>query len=125
LNGWATLAVGALLVGSIAMLLRCRLPRVRSSLGLIASIAALALVTASSAMVHRWPDLDCAIVTSKNCAAGIAPVTTAETLFTLPEGEAVRLRQTHGQFALVQSRDGRSGWVKSGDIGQVLASRQE
>ena len=60
----------------------------------------------------RWSELHRAIVTVKNTPVYISPVTVGQPLYTLGEGQAVALRNAHGEFVLVETSDGHRGWVK-------------
>jgi hypothetical protein len=68
----------------------------------------------------QWPELSRAIVTVKNAAIYISPVTVGQPLFALAEGQAVALRKVHGEFVLAEMSDGQCGWVKREDVSQLI-----
>jgi hypothetical protein len=73
----------------------------------------------------RWSELREAIVTVKNAPVYISPVTVAQPLYTLAEGQAVALGQDHGEFVLVETSDGHRGWVKRADVSPLIPPAQE
>lgn len=122
LNAWASWAAVALFLLCAAVPWQRRRRGIRAALGLGGAAAAILLMTALCALWLRWPDLNRAVVITKDCAARISPVTVGEVVFRLAEGEAVTVRRTRGNYTLVQSPDGHTGWVSRNEIGDVLAS---
>jgi tetratricopeptide (TPR) repeat protein len=95
------------------------LPRFSQGKAVI-GVAAIMLLAVASAFAIRWPDFDRAIVVTANAPARIAPASAAATLFALKAGEPVTAAKTHGQFILIRTSDGRSGWVNRNEIGRVF-----
>jgi len=73
----------------------------------------------------QWSDLREAIVTVKDTPVYISPVTVAQPLYTLAEGQAVKLCQAHGEFMLVETSDGHRGWVKRADVTPLIPAAHE
>jgi len=125
LGGWGGLAATALLAlcssAVLPRLFRRSFPGVR----LTAAVATVTFLTALSVLTLRWRELDRAIVIAADCPLRISPTSIGEQLFPLHEGDAVTLRKTRGEYALVQAQNGRSGWVKRGDIGRVYAATRK
>lgn len=124
-NAWASTAAATLLILCAAILLQRGLRQGRTVARLSGIVAAMAFAIALSALAIRWGELDRAIVTAKESPLRISPTTIGETLFALSEGDAVTVRQTRGDFALVRAGNGRSGWVKRNEIGSVHASAHQ
>jgi len=72
----------------------------------------------------QWSELPQAVVTGKNTPVYISPVTVAQPLYTLAEGQTVALRKAHGEFMLVETSDGHRGWVKSADVSRLVPAGQ-
>jgi tetratricopeptide (TPR) repeat protein len=68
----------------------------------------------------RWSELNQAIVTVKNTPVYISPVTVAQPLYTLAEGQTVILHEAHGDFVLLETSDGHRGWVKRADVSRLI-----
>jgi tetratricopeptide (TPR) repeat protein len=51
------------------------------------------------------------IVVEKQVQVLSAPIAESEALFSLPEGTAMRVRETRGEWARVKVADGREGWL--------------
>ena len=70
--------------------------------------------------VALWPRMHEAVVLINQTPARVSPVPMADAAFALPEAETVTMTAEYGDFALVRTRDGRSGWVARANIGTVL-----
>ncbi len=86
-----------------------------------AALLGLALIglTVGNAAV-LWPVLREAVVLTAATPARVSPVPMGDTLFTLPEGEAVEVLAWHEDFVLVRTHAGRSGWVARGSVAPVV-----
>jgi tetratricopeptide (TPR) repeat protein len=73
----------------------------------------------------RWSELNQAIVTVKNTPVYISPVTVAQPLYTLAEGQTVVLHEPHGDFMLIETNDGHRGWVKRADVSRLIPAVHE
>lgn len=120
LNGWSVLAGAGLLILCVLVPLGRLWPDHRLAVNGTKAAAGLVLTAALAALALRWPELDRAIVTSKNAAARVSPLGMADALFNLPEGQAIRVIKTKQTFSLIQTDEGREGWVNSRDIARVL-----
>ena len=121
-NGWFCFAAAALFLIAVTLPLKQWRPRMRQALNWGSVPAALALTLAITAMTIRLPGLNRAIVTATEATAGVSPVSMAQPAFELQAGEAVRLKQRHGAFELVENRAGKEGWVKASEVVQVIPS---
>lgn len=91
--------------------------------GLGEGLAALLGVTAAialAAIIVRWPELDRAIVQPAQAIAHLAPAASSETMFELKAGDLVTPGQTHGGYAHIRTKDGRSGWIAQSEIERIL-----
>jgi len=70
--------------------------------------------------VAVWPTLHEAVIVAHSAPARVSPIGIGETLFSLPEAESVTTRAEHDGFVLVQTVDGRTGWVLRADLAPVV-----
>lgn len=89
------------------------------SRGAIALGVAQIVLTASNALL-LWPRMHEAVVLIDQTAAHAAPASMADTEFVLREAQSVRMMGKHGDFILVRTIEGLSGWVARADIGAVV-----
>jgi tetratricopeptide (TPR) repeat protein len=122
LNAWSVVAGAALVMLCVLAPLGGVLVKHRFALKGATALAGIVLIAAASALALRWSSLERAIVTAKDVAARVSPVTMAESLFHLTEGQAVCMVKSYGVFTLIKTGDGREGWVKNDDIARVLVS---
>ncbi len=73
--------------------------------------------------VALWPLIHEAVVISPSTPVRVSPVTEEEPLFVLPEASIVAVRAEHDGFALVQTQNGRSGWVQGANLVRIVTSR--
>ena len=52
--------------------------------------------------------------------ARVSPVPMGDPLFSLPEGEKVKITAEHEGFALVETRAGRSGWISDSSVAPLV-----
>jgi hypothetical protein len=88
-------------------------------LGGIVVGAALVALAASNAML-LWPRMHAAVVLIDKTPARVSPVPMGDTAFVLPEAETVTITAAYGDFILIRTRDGHSGWVARANIGAVV-----
>jgi hypothetical protein len=86
-----------------------------------AAVAGLALIglTVANAVV-LWPRLHEAVVVTTAATVRVSPVPMGDPLFVLQEAANVRMRAEHEGFVLVQTREGRLGWVSRANIAPVV-----
>jgi len=89
----------------------------------LGGVAVVTLLAVAATFAIRWPEFDRAIVVTANTPARIAPAGTAAELFALKAGETVSIGKNYGQFILVRTADGRSGWVSDQNVGRVFTPR--
>ncbi len=85
----------------------------------VAGFALIGLTVANGVVL--WPRLHEAVVVTGEAAVRVSPVPMGDRLFVLPEAETVRLKAEHEGFVLVQTRDGRLGWVSRANIAPLVA----
>ena len=114
--------VGMALIG-IMLVAKKLAPRIRwIRAGGIVAGAMLAALAVSNAML-LWPRMHEAVVLIDKTPARVSPVPMGETAFVLPEAETVSMSATYGDFVLIRTRDGRSGWVARANIDAVVPQR--
>ena len=115
-------------LGSIVLTVFCSalgigrfLPRFsRDETKTIAMVAGVMLLLVATAFAIRWREFQRAIVVATKVPARIAPASAAAESFALKAGEPVTVSKTYGQFILVRTPDGRSGWVSKKEVGLVF-----
>jgi hypothetical protein len=50
----------------------------------------------------------------------VSPVPMGDPLFSLPEGEKVKITAEHEGFALVETRAGRAGWISNSNLAPIV-----
>jgi tetratricopeptide (TPR) repeat protein len=112
---WLAVAGGVLMCAGLVALgwsLGRRTPRAMIVAGAVATLAC------SLAAARTAPSADRAIVVAK-AQARLAPVATADPVFSAPAGEAVAIEQHHGDFVYVRDGD-RSGWLPRTSVEPVI-----
>lgn len=115
---WCTV-IGLLVVGSSALAAQLihRL-RLVSRIGVVTGIALLGLTIANG--IIEWPRLHVAVVLAAGTAVRATPAPMADTLFTLPEGQIVRILGEHEDFVFVQIKKANRGWVSRASLATVV-----
>lgn len=67
-----------------------------------------------------WPMLHEGVVITAAAPVRVSPVPMGDPLFTLPEGETVKIAAEHDEFTLVETRAGRIGWVSRSNLAPVV-----
>jgi hypothetical protein len=106
--------VGASLIGA-QLTARHRLVRGAATL-LGVSMVILTLCNA----LALWPRLHQGVVIAAGSPVRVSPVPMGDPLFTLPEGEKVKITAEHEGFALIETQAGRSGWIAYSNFGPVM-----
>ena len=111
--------VGIALIG-IVLVVGKALPRLRwiRASGVLAGAAL--VVLASSNAVLLWPRVHEAVVLINRTPARVSPVPLGDTAFVLSEAETVSIVAVFGDFVLIRTRGGQSGWVGRANIGAVV-----
>jgi hypothetical protein len=121
MNEWAWSGSLALaLVCGATFLVRLLPTRLRQPLKTLSAVCALVIFVSITALLLRWPELSRAVVLNSRVSALIAPAKSAEPLFSLVEGEIVTAKKALHSFVLVQTANGRSGWVERTQIERVI-----
>jgi hypothetical protein len=66
-----------------------------------------------------WPKLHAGVVIVAATPVRVSPVPMGDALFTLPEGETVKLAAEHEGFTLIEARNGRTGWVSKANVAAI------
>ena len=67
-----------------------------------------------------WPRLHQGIVIAAATPVRVSPVPMGDPLFTLPEGEKVKITAEHEGFALIATRSGRAGWIADSSFAPIV-----
>jgi hypothetical protein len=67
-----------------------------------------------------WPRLHQGIVIAAATPVRVSPVPMGDPLFTLPEGEKVKITAEHDGFALIETRAGRAGWIANSNFAPIV-----
>lgn len=89
----------------------------------LTGLALAVLLAVIAAFAVRWPEFNRAVVVAVEAPARIAPASNAAESFRLKGGEPVSAEQSHGDFVLIRTPDGRSGWVSRDEIGLLFGSK--
>jgi len=126
IDGWAWLASGGLwlLCGALIALRLLRgttgVAARRALRGIVACAAAL-VVVASAACATRLRDRDRAVVLATDPVLRVAPYESATAAAELVPGDVVRIERMHDGFALVRTRDGKTGWMADGAVARIAS----
>ncbi len=67
-----------------------------------------------------WPILHEGVVIAAVTPVRVSPVPMGDSLFTLPEGEMVKIEAEHEGFALIETRAGRTGWMSDSNLAPIV-----
>jgi hypothetical protein len=108
-----TIAAACVLVGrSSARYRRLRLAGVLLGLGMVS-------LTVCNG-IALWPKLHSGVVIVAATPVRVSPVPMGDALFTLTEGETVKLAAEHEGYTLIRTRAGRSGWVSNANVAAIV-----
>ena len=110
----------ALLLGGLSVLLVRIYPSRRRAFRALTCAGALLVANAIASAITLWPNVNEAVVIGLEAPARTAPVLGVEPVFQLREGETVTVRAERGDFMLVQTPAGRSGWVAGAELARVV-----
>ena len=71
-----------------------------------------------------WPLLHEGVIITAATPVRVSPVPMGDPLFTLPEGETVKIAAEHESFALIETRAGRTGWVAHPNLAPIVPRKQ-
>jgi tetratricopeptide (TPR) repeat protein len=108
-----TLVGASVIVGQLSS--RHRLVRGAATL-LGVSMAGLALCNA----LALWPRFHQGVVIAASTPVRVSPVPMGDPLFTLPEGEKVKVTAEHEGFALIETRSRRAGWIAHSNFAPIV-----
>ena len=115
------LAVLGLSIAGLSILARHRHPGHGRKLGAAAVVGICLLAATVCNAVVLWPAMHEAVVTVRSAPVRVSPVTIEDAQFALTEGQIVTVRAQHDDFILVQTREGRTGWVPSTGLARIVA----
>lgn len=81
--------------------------------------ASMVVLTCGNALA-LWPRLHQGIVIAAATPVRVSPVPMGDPLFTLPEGEKVKITAEHDGFALIETRTGRIGWITHSNLAPLV-----
>ena len=119
-NILAWIGVLGLLMSGLSLCFRVGRKTHRRTLLAAAFAGALMVGVSAANGVALWPVVHAAVVIAPATPVRVSPVTTEEPLFVLPEAVIVAARAEHDGFTLVQTKDGRSGWVPDANLAHIL-----
>ena len=119
LNTWSVLGSIAIMMMAVVPLLKRVLPAQRFAFN-AAATACVALLIALAGVASHWAQLDRVVITARETAARVSPVTVVPPLFTLHAGETVMLKKLHGAFALIETGEGHEGWISRDAMTSVV-----
>jgi hypothetical protein len=67
-----------------------------------------------------WPRFHQGIIIAAATPVRVSPVPMGDPIFTLPEGEKVKISAEHEGFALIETRAGRAGWIAHSNFAPIL-----
>jgi uncharacterized protein YgiM (DUF1202 family) len=70
--------------------------------------------------VALWPRFHQGVVIAASTPVRVSPVPMGDPLFTLPEGEKVKVTAEHEGFALIETRAGRAGWIAHSNFAPIV-----
>jgi len=111
--------IGLLIAGAsvVAERLYPRHRRMRRA-GTVLGVALVGLTVYHGAVL--WPKLHEAVVITNAAPVRVSPVPMGDLLFVLPEAESVRMTMEHEGFVLIQTREGRTGWVARTNLAPIV-----
>jgi hypothetical protein len=115
------LAVLGLSIAGLSILARHRHPGHGRKLGAAAFVGICLIAATVCNAVVLWPAMHEAVVTVRSAPVRVSPVTIEDAQFALTEGQIVTVRAQHDDFILVQTREGRTGWVPSTGLARIVA----
>jgi tetratricopeptide (TPR) repeat protein len=94
-----------------------KIPATAVRLIVIASL--LVIITTLPPALLRYQSWNDGVVTGENVKLLISPFTGAASSGTIKEGRLVHPEKTHGNYALVRDKTGRSGWIANNDFERI------
>jgi hypothetical protein len=108
-----TLVGGSLIVAQLSS--RHRLVR---GVALLLGVSMIGLTLGSA--LALWPRLHQGVVIAAATPVRVSPVPMGDPLFSLPEGEKVKITAEHDGFALIETRAGRAGWISDSKFAPIV-----
>jgi hypothetical protein len=111
--------LGLMIVGAsvIAAQLSLRHRLVRGAAALL-GVSMLGLTLCNA--LALWPRLHQGVVIAAATPVRVSPVPMGDPLFTLAEGEKVKITAEHEGFALIETRVGRAGWIANSNFAPIV-----
>jgi hypothetical protein len=104
-------------VSAIAAQLSSRFRLLRGA-AMLLGVSMLVLVGCDALLL--WPRLHQGIVIATSTPVRVSPVPMGDALFTLAEGEKVKITAEHDGFALIETRAGRIGWISHSSVAPLV-----
>ncbi len=115
---WAGI-LGLSLVG-VSLIASQLSSRYRRRRGLAALLGVSMLGLTLSNALALWPRLHQGVVIAAATPVRVSPVPMGDPLFSLPEGDKVKITAEHDGFALIETRTGRAGWVSDSNLAPII-----
>ncbi|HEX3951044.1 MAG TPA: SH3 domain-containing protein [Steroidobacteraceae bacterium] len=114
--------VGLTMAGACMLLGRstARYRRLRHA-GVLLGLCMVSLTVCNG--IALWPRLHSGVVIVAATPVRVSPVPMGDALFTLAEGETVKLAAQHEGYTLILTRAGRSGWVSNANVAPIVPRR--
>jgi hypothetical protein len=112
-------ALGVAALGVGALMVRCARRWRALGVGVVVTGACLVLLPVLDGFM-LWPRLHAAVVVTRVAPVRAAPVPMGDSVFELTEAQTVEVLAQREDFVLVQTRDGRRGWIARADVGFVV-----
>jgi len=117
LLAWLGIA-GLIIVGASVLAGRSSVRHRRSRrAGILLGLCMVSLTICNG--IALWPKLHAGVVIVAATPVRVSPVPMGDALFTLAEGETVKLTGVHEGFTLIRARSGRSGWVPKANVAPI------
>jgi len=117
------LGCAGLCIAGASTLARRHYSRHRGALLAATGIGLTLMIGALCNAAATWPVMNEAVVMTPDAPARVAPAIEAESQFTLPQAQIVRIEAQRADFALVRTEAGNTGWVARTDLASVVPDR--
>lgn len=117
---WRSVGGVSLAALLLALTLTVVWPRRRRTLAAVALAGALVASMASVALWLGTSAADRAVVVAERTVARLSPFNEADTVFTLGEGQTVRICARHAGYLRVEDAQGHSGWVPTAEVQSII-----
>jgi hypothetical protein len=111
--------LGLMIVGASVILGQLS-PRHRLARGAATLLGATMIALTLCSAVTLAARLHEGVVIAAATPVRVSPVPMGDPLFSLPEGEKVKITSEHEGFALIETRAGRAGWISHSNLAPIV-----